>query len=90
MFPVQHANVVHVVSQIVTMVSLVAAKRGVAFVPGSAVQLGIQGVQYLPLKSSVSEPVELHAIWNKSVENPALRRLLESSDFHPERLFGSA
>jgi DNA-binding transcriptional LysR family regulator len=90
MFPVQHANVVHVVSQIVTMVSLVAAKRGVAFVPGSAMQLGIQGVQYLPLKSSVSEPVELHAIWNKSVENPALRRLLESSDFHPERLFGPA
>ena len=42
MHAVQHANVVHTVSQILTMVSLVAAKRGVAFVPHSATLLGIQ------------------------------------------------
>ncbi|WP_426977624.1 LysR family transcriptional regulator [Pseudarthrobacter sp. O4] len=81
MLPVQHGNVVHTVSQILTMVSLVAAKRGVAFVPHSATALGIQGVEFLPLASSHGDPVELHAIWNRKVENPALSRLLRSLDF---------
>ena len=72
MLPVQHGNVVHTVSQILTMVSLVAAKRGVAFVPQSATALGIQGVEFLPLAGSHGEPVELHAIWNRKVSNPAL------------------
>ena len=52
MLPIQHGNVVHTVSQILTMVSLVAAKRGVAFVPHSATLLGIQGVEFLPLAGS--------------------------------------
>jgi DNA-binding transcriptional LysR family regulator len=75
MLPVQHGNVVHTVSQVLTMVSLVAAKRGVAFVPHSAVKLGLAGVQFLPLASG-GEPVELHAIWNRRVTNPSLARLL--------------
>ena len=81
MLPVQHGNVVHTVSQILTMVSLVAAKRGVAFVPRSATALGIQGVEFLPLASSHGEPVELHAIWSRKVSNPALSRLLGALDF---------
>jgi DNA-binding transcriptional LysR family regulator len=81
MLPVQHGNVVHTVSQILTMVSLVAAKRGVAFVPRSATALGIQGVEFLPLASSDGEPVELHAIWSRKVSNPALARLLAALDF---------
>ncbi|WP_427170935.1 LysR family transcriptional regulator [Arthrobacter sp. 92] len=80
MLPVQHGNVVHTVSQVLTMVSLVAAKRGVAFVPHSAVKLGIAGVQFLPLASG-GEPVELHAIWNRRVTNPSLARLLRHLDF---------
>ena len=52
MLPIQHGNVVHTVSQILTMVSLVAAKRGVAFVPHSATLLGIKGVEFLPLAGS--------------------------------------
>ncbi|MGO4860123.1 LysR family transcriptional regulator [Arthrobacter sp. 2MCAF14] len=82
LLPVQHGNVVHTVSQILTMVSLVAAKRGVAFVPHSAVKLGIEGVQFLPLASSDGEPVELHAIWNRRVTNPSLARLLRNFDFN--------
>jgi DNA-binding transcriptional LysR family regulator len=82
MLPVQHKNVVHTVSQILTMVSLVAAKRGVAFVPRSATALGIQGVDFLPLAVGHGEPVELHAIWNRKVSNPALSRLLAGIDFH--------
>ena len=81
MIPIQHANVVHSVSQILTMVSLVAAKRGVAFVPHSATVLGVPAVQFLPLESSVNDPVELHAIWNRNITNPALSRVLRSLEF---------
>ena len=70
MIPIQHANVVHSVSQILTMVSLVAAERGVAFVPHSATVLGVPAVQFLPLESSVNDPVELHAIWNRKYHEP--------------------
>jgi DNA-binding transcriptional LysR family regulator len=85
MFPIQHANVIHTVSQILTMVSLVAARRGVAFVPHSATLLAIKGVEFLPLAGMESEqPVELHAIWNRKVANPALRRLLQDLEFRTE------
>jgi DNA-binding transcriptional LysR family regulator len=85
MLPIQHANVVHTVSQILTMVSLVAARRGVAFVPHSATLLAIKGVEFLPLAGFESEqPVELHAIWNRKVANPALRRLLQDFEFRTE------
>lgn len=87
MFPIRHENVVHTVSQIVTMVSLVAAKRGVALVPASAEQLNIKGVEYLPLLSHSGKQAELHAIWNRKAENPALRRLLKELDFSTDRPF---
>lgn len=84
LMPIRHENVVHTVSQTLTMVSLVAAKRGVAFVPRSAKVLGIQGVEFLGLAGVEEEPVELHAIWRRKVENPALRRLLEELTFEAE------
>ena len=40
---------VHTVSQILTMVTLVAAGRGIAFVPETAKLLGVEGVAFLPL-----------------------------------------
>ena len=85
MHDIQHGNVIHTVSQILTMVSLVAARRGVAFVPHSATLLAIKGVEFLPLAgSSNDDPVELHAIWNRKVANPALRRLLQDFEFRTE------
>lgn len=81
MIPIQHTNVVHSVSQILTMVSLVAAKRGVAFVPHSATVLGVPGVRFLPLESSVDDPVELHAIWTRHITSPALARVLRLLEF---------
>jgi len=85
MLPIQHANIIHTVSQILTMVSLVAARRGVAFVPHSATLLAIKGVEFLPLAGmEVEQPVELHAIWNRKVVNPALRRLLQDLEFRTE------
>jgi DNA-binding transcriptional LysR family regulator len=75
--PVEHGNVVHVVSQILTMVALVAAGRGVAFVPESAQLLGVPGVSYLHLADVAPDTVELHAIWSSTAHNPALRQLLD-------------
>lgn len=75
--PIQHGNVVHTVSQILTMVSLVAAGHGVAFVPESAGRLGIAGTVLLDLAEQTEEVVELHAIWRRGHRNPALSRLLE-------------
>ena len=84
MFPVRHANVVHTVSQILTMVSLVAAKRGLAFVPQSATTLGIHGVGFLPLEGGHRGQVEMHALWNRRITNPALSRLLRDLEFAME------
>lgn len=82
LLPIDHGNVVHTVSQIVTMVSLVAAKRGVAFVPESATALGINGVAFLPLAAGSTGQVELHALWNRRITNPALRLLLQDLEFN--------
>lgn len=73
---VEHRNVVHTVSQILTMVALVGAGRGVAFVPESARLLGVAGVAYLRMET-VPGAVELHALWDRESRNPALHRLLD-------------
>lgn len=78
---VEHGNVVHVVSQIPTMCSLVAAGRGVAFVPESARLLGLPGVTFVELDVPHGV-VELHAIWNRDSKNPALHEFLRY--LHPD------
>jgi DNA-binding transcriptional LysR family regulator len=75
LIPVAHENVVHSVSQILTMVWLVAAGRGIAVVPASAIRLGIANVVYVPLHTPVREPVELDALWLRDSRNPALREV---------------
>ncbi|WP_456599384.1 LysR substrate-binding domain-containing protein [Blastococcus sp. SYSU DS0616] len=75
--PVASENAVHVVGQVLTMLWLVAARRGIAFVPGSAARLPIDGVGFVRLETAVPEPVELHLLWAKQAKNPALRRVLE-------------
>ena len=76
--PISHQNVVHTVSQVLTMVWLVAAGRGVAFVPESATGLGVDGVAYLELAGMPGDPVELHLLWLRESRNPALWRALET------------
>ena len=44
LFPITNLNVVHTVSQVLTMLWLVAGGRGIAFVPASSSRLGIAGV----------------------------------------------
>jgi len=76
MIDIEHKNVRHTVSQILTMIALVAAGRGIAFVPESAKLLGVSGVSYLRLPEVREDPVQLHAIWSRTSKNPALERLV--------------
>jgi DNA-binding transcriptional LysR family regulator len=80
MLAVDHTAVVHTVGQITTMVALVRAGRGVAFVPASARLLGVGGVEYLDLGRRGQGIVQLHAMWHRGNANPALRRVLELLD----------
>lgn len=74
---IEHRNVVQWVSQIVTMISLVSARRGIAFVPESTRRLGMDGVSYLRLADFEDSPVELHAIWSRNSRNPALAKVID-------------
>ena len=76
MVPTASQNAVHTVSQVLTMLWLVAAGRGIAFVPASAARLPIEGVGFVRLETPVPEPVELHLLWTRESRNPALRRVL--------------
>ena len=76
MVPLAQERVVHSVSQILTMLWLVSAGRGIAFVPASATHLGIPNVAFVPLATPVPEPVELHLLWPRQSHNPALTRTL--------------
>jgi DNA-binding transcriptional LysR family regulator len=77
MVPLAHENVVHSASQILTMLWLVSAGRGIAFVPASATRLGIPDVAYAALATPIREPVELHLLWPRRSGNPALRAVLD-------------
>lgn len=65
------------VTQIHTVIALVAAGRGAAVVPKSAENLGMSGVRYIPLTGIDPAPVELHAAWRRQADNPALQRLID-------------
>jgi DNA-binding transcriptional LysR family regulator len=75
--PIAPEQIVHTVSQILTMLWLVAARRGIAFVPASAVRLPIEGVGFVRLELAEPEPVELHLLWRRDSVNPALWRVLD-------------
>lgn len=75
--PIAPENTAHTVSQVLTMLWLVAAGRGIAFVPGAAARVCIEGVGFVRLDIAVAEPVELHLLWRRESANPALWRVLE-------------
>ena len=58
------------------MLWLVAAGRGIAFVPESAARLTIEGVGFALLHTPTPQPVELHLLWARESKNPALWRTL--------------
>jgi len=65
------------VTQVHSMIALVAAGRGVAVVPDSARIFHIPGVEFRPIEGWVDKIVELHATWRRDSINPALFRALE-------------
>src|SRR3954452_20089933 len=83
MVPTASQNAVHTVSQVLTMLWLVAAGRGIAVVPASAARLAIEGVEFVPLQPATPEPVELHLLWAKNSKNPALWRALSVLGVRP-------
>ncbi|WP_181274036.1 LysR family transcriptional regulator [Brevibacterium oceani] len=70
-------EIAHSLSQILTIVNLVAAGRGIAIVSESASSLRVDGVSYIPLSDVPDDVVELHAIWNPESRNPALRQVID-------------
>lgn len=84
--PFDRTQEVHTVSQVTTILTLVAAGRGISFVPASARTLGIRGVSFVPLGPAAERIVELDAIWNPDSTNPALHRALRVLETHPDFL----
>ncbi|MHA6618122.1 LysR family transcriptional regulator [Pseudonocardia sp. DLS-67] len=78
--PIPEEDIVHSVSQVLTMLWLVEAGRGIAFVPASATRLPIAGIGFVRLATLVPEPVELHLLWVKESANPALWQALDVLD----------
>jgi len=68
------------VTQVHSMMALVAASRGAALVPASATHLRMDGVVLRPLAGWDREVVELRAVWRHDVQNPVLVRALELLD----------
>ncbi len=80
-----HARVEQRVQQVLTAMLLVAAGRGLAFVPASAASLHVEGVVLkelvhgggdTQLDADPERPVELHAIWSREPAVPVVRRAL--------------
>ncbi|KAA9152088.1 LysR family transcriptional regulator [Amycolatopsis acidicola] len=86
LLPVAHHNVAHAVSQIHTVIWLVAARRGIAFVPASATRMTVDGVRWLELAGFPENPVELHLLWAKHSTNPALSTVLKALEPMTARL----
>lgn len=77
-FPIDHSMVVQSLSQMTSMLNLVAADIGIAFVPSSMRKLQMSGVTYVDVVDLPPGIVELRAIWNPESPNEALWRVLET------------
>ena len=70
----------HYLTQVHTMVGLVAAGRGIALVPASATHLRLDGVRFRDLATRPEDRVELHAVWRRTAASPALLRIIALLD----------
>lgn len=77
-FPIDHSTVVQSLSQMTSMLNLVSAGIGIAFVPSSMRKLNMEGVTYVDVEGLPSGIVELRAIWDPQSPNEALHRVLET------------
>jgi DNA-binding transcriptional LysR family regulator len=74
------------VHQVLTVLLLVAADRGLTLAPASATSLAIPGIVFKDLVQSGGDtaldadpkrPVELYAVWSRESESPVVRRVLD-------------
>ena len=70
----------HRVTQVHSMMALVAASRGAAIVPASAAYLRMDGVVLRPIEGWDREVVELRAVWRHDARNPVLTKALDLLD----------
>ncbi|WP_298417072.1 LysR family transcriptional regulator [Brevibacterium sp.] len=77
-FRIDHSKVVQSLSQMTSMLNLVAADIGIAFVPSSMRKLRMSGVTYVDVVDLPPGIVELRAIWDPESPNEALQRVLET------------
>jgi DNA-binding transcriptional LysR family regulator len=89
------ADVVQRVQQVLTATLLVGAGEGLAFVPATAVSLGVEGVVFKELvrmgdhehaSTDPARPVELHAIWPRGNLTPLVRQALHHLEQASEQL----
>lgn len=76
-FSIDHSDVSHSLSQITTMISLVAAGHGIALVPESATKLNFPGVGYRQFDDLRRDIVELQLITSADNATPTASRLKE-------------
>lgn len=76
----------HHLTQVHSMLALVAAGRGLALVPEAASSLHPDGVRFRRLDGVADEPAVLHAVWRRDQINPALHRVVELLDSLPTAL----
>lgn len=77
-FRIDHSTVAQSLSQMTSMLNLVSAGIGIAFVPSSMRKLQMAGVSYVDVEDLPSGIVELRAIWDPDSPNEALHRVLET------------
>ncbi|MGW5641503.1 LysR substrate-binding domain-containing protein [Saccharopolyspora sp. NPDC003752] len=65
------------VSQIHTALALVQVGLGTALVPATAARLHFEGVTFREVRLPEPNPVELHLVWRRTNDNPALHALLD-------------
>lgn len=75
-FPIDHHLIRHSLSQVLTMINLVADNHGLAFLPEPASLVSIPGVRYMAFGDLSEEIVELKALWHRQPKNPALRQVV--------------
>lgn len=71
-----HLHTRHAARQWLTVVSLVALGMGVALVPASLAQAGVQGVRFVPI-TGLRHPTVGVLAWHEEADAPALQAFLE-------------
>jgi DNA-binding transcriptional LysR family regulator len=68
---------VHHLDQNHSILSLVSAGRGAAMVPEGVTRLSFENVVYRPVETEPARPLEMHMLWRKQNDNPALPAFLK-------------